>query len=256
MRLQPLSAFSAAARREVRIVLCDVDDTLTLDGQLTASAYSAMEALARAGVAVVPVTGRPAGWCDLIVRLWPVSGVVGENGAFYFHYAKDERRVIRRYWQEADERRRGRARLQDLADRLLRAVPRAALASDQAYRETDLAIDWCEDVAPLSQQEVAALIELARKEGATVKLSSIHINIWFGDFDKLRMTRRLLEEVFQADPDRDAAAFAFVGDSPNDAPMFGFFPHAIGVANVLNFRGRIENEPAFAEVGRALLAVR
>jgi HAD superfamily hydrolase (TIGR01484 family) len=265
-RLQPLSAFSVPARRRVRVVLCDIDDTLTTDGHLTASAYAAIEALARAGFAVVPVTGRPAGWCDLIARLWPVAGVVGENGAFYFHYARAERRVVRRYWQDAEERRRARARLDALALRLLEAVPGAGIASDQAYRETDLAIDWREDVAALPPEAVSRLIELARAEGATVKLSSIHINIWFGEFDKLRMTRRLLREVFDADPDVEPGAFVFVGDSPNDAPMFGFFPNAIGVANVLDFRGRIESEPTyvtqarggdgFAEVGRALLEAR
>lgn len=262
-RLQPLSAFSAAARRQVRVVLCDIDDTLTIGGHLTASAYSAIEALARAGFAVVPVTGRPAGWCDLIARLWPVAGVVGENGAFYFHYARDERRVIRRYWHGLEERRRGRARLDALAARLLEAVPGAGIASDQAYRETDLAIDWREDVPALSPAEVTRLISLAQAEGATVKLSSIHINIWFGDFDKLRMTQCLLREVLDTDPDAEPGASVFVGDSPNDAPMFGFFPNAIGVANILDFCGRIESEPTyvtearggdgFAEVGRALL---
>jgi HAD superfamily hydrolase (TIGR01484 family) len=266
MRFQPLSAFSRDARRAVRVVLCDIDDTLTTDGQLTASAYEAMERLARAGVAVVPVTGRPAGWCDLIARLWPVAGVVGENGAFYFHHDKGARRVVRRYWQDEEERRSGRARLAALAERLLDAVPGAGIASDQAYRETDLAIDWSEDVDPLGDEERTRLIALAREAGATVKLSSIHINIWFGEFDKLRMTRRLLQEVLGADPDGDPGAFAFVGDSPNDAPMFGFFPNAVGVANVLDFRGRIESEPAyvtdarggdgFAELGKALLEAR
>lgn len=94
-KLQPLAAFSLAARRGVCAVLTDIDDTLTMHGRLTASAYAAMERLDKAGIAVVPVTGRPGGWCDLIARHWPVKGVVGENGAFYFSYDAEARRVVR-----------------------------------------------------------------------------------------------------------------------------------------------------------------
>ena len=32
------------------------------------------------GKLVIPITGRPAGWCDHIARMWPVDAVVGENG--------------------------------------------------------------------------------------------------------------------------------------------------------------------------------
>ena len=80
----PLSEFPIEERRAVRGVLCDIDDTLTTGGRLTADAYAAMERLERAGLQVVPLTGRPAGWCDHIARMWPVAAVVGENGAFFF----------------------------------------------------------------------------------------------------------------------------------------------------------------------------
>ena len=63
-------------------VLTDIDETVSSHGRLTAEAYGAMEALKKAGFRVIPVTGRPAGWCDHIARFWPVDAVVGENGAF------------------------------------------------------------------------------------------------------------------------------------------------------------------------------
>ena len=70
--------------RAVRAVGFDIDDTVTTDGRVTAEAYSAMWALKEAGFRVLAVTGRPAGWCDMIARTWPVDGVLGENGALFF----------------------------------------------------------------------------------------------------------------------------------------------------------------------------
>ncbi|MCL4765674.1 MAG: HAD-IIB family hydrolase [Hyphomicrobiaceae bacterium] len=264
-KLQPLSAFPLSARRGVHAVLTDIDDTLTLAGRLTAGAFVAMDALHRAGIAVVPVTGRPAGWCDQIARQWPVRGVVGENGAFFFSYDPSARRVVRRYWFDTDRRAADRRRLDALRARILAEVPRAAIASDQAYRESDLAIDWCEDVDALSEAEVAHVAALAREVGATVRVSSIHINIWFGEFSKLDMARRFASEMLGISAESEADKFVFVGDSPNDVTMFGYFPHSVGVANVLKFRGRLEAEPTyvtpseggdgFAELARAILEV-
>ena len=83
--MKPLGELDA---RSIRAVLVDIDDTLTTEGRLTSQAYAALERLKAAGKLVVPVTGRPAGWCDHIARMWPVDAVVGENGAFYFYLAE------------------------------------------------------------------------------------------------------------------------------------------------------------------------
>jgi len=264
--MKPLGAFSAAARREVRGVFLDIDDTLTTDGKLTAAAYCALERLAAAGILTVPITGRPAGWCDHIARMWPVDGVVGENGAFYFRYDRVRRRVQRRFLASAGERRDARARLERLEERILREVPGSAVASDQPYRETDLAIDYCEDVAPLPESEVARIVALFEAAGASAKVSSIHVNGWFGTYDKLGMTKILMRECFAVDLDADGDRFVFVGDSPNDAPMFGYFAHSVGVANVRDFHASLIIEPAyvcnercgqgFVELADALLAAR
>ena len=148
--MKPLATISLATRRDIRGVFVDIDNTLTTDGRLTAMAYSALERLERADILVVPITGRPAGWCDHIARMWPVDAVVGENGAFYFRYDHAERRMHRRYLLDEDERASNRQRLNDLCATILSQVPGAAISADQAYRESDLAIDYCEDVAPLS----------------------------------------------------------------------------------------------------------
>src|SRR5687768_13471872 len=158
--MRPLSEFGERERREVRGVFCDIDDTLTTDGRLTAEAYAAMERLAEAGLPVVPITGRPAGWCDHIARMWPVSGVVGENGAFWMRYDAASRKLVKRFLAGDDERAANRAKLAGIGRKILAAVPGAALASDQLYRETDLAIDFCEDVTPLPRSDVDRIVAM------------------------------------------------------------------------------------------------
>src|SRR5918992_320906 len=229
--------------RGVRAVLVDIDETLTTDGKLTAQAYAALERLHRAGLRVVPVTGRPAGWCDHIARMWPVDAVVGENGAFYFSHAG--KRLHKRFHDDAGTRAQKRKRLDAVAAQILASVPGCALASDQPYRETDLAIDYCEDVPALPLEAAQRIAELMRAAGLTAKVSSIHVNGWFGEYDKLSAVRLLFAERFGSDLERANQEVVFVGDSPNDAPMFAFFQKSVGVANVRKFENLLSEKPKY-----------
>jgi HAD superfamily hydrolase (TIGR01484 family) len=148
----------------IHTVLFDIDETLTTQGKLTAGAYAALERLQRGGKRLVPVTGRPAGWCDHIARMWPVDAVIGENGAFYFWFGAGK--LHKRFVDDDATRATKRARLQAIAQTVLREVPGAALAADQAYRETDLAIDYCEDVPALPLSAAARIAELMRARPA------------------------------------------------------------------------------------------
>jgi HAD superfamily hydrolase (TIGR01484 family) len=228
----------------LRGLICDIDGTLTTNGRLTATAYAAMERVHKAGLLVVPVTGRPAGWCDMIARFWPVAAVVGENGAFYFRYDHAARRMTRGYLRNAADRARDRERMHGIAEDLLRRVPGCALAADQPYRETDLAIDYREDVPPLPLADARRIAGVMDEHGMNVKISSIHVNGWFGAYDKLAAVRRLLRECFDIDLDRERERFVFVGDSPNDEPMFEFFPYAAAVANVSRFMPELRSRPS------------
>lgn len=249
--MKPLFELPQASLLAVRGVLADIDDTLSTDGRITAAAYSAMERLRAAGLLVIPVTGRPAGWCDHIARMWPVDAVVGENGAFYMRYDHDRRKLVTRNVAGAAELAARRDRLRQIGERILREVPGAAWASDQAYRMADIAIDFCEDVPRLPRVDVERIVALMREAGLTAKVSSIHVNGWFGAYNKLDMTRTLLVEVFGINLDAHREQFVFIGDSPNDAPMFEFFPLSVGVANVHDYAGRIEYEPQFVTTGRS-----
>jgi len=247
--VKPLAEMSREVARGVRGVLCDIDDTLTTEGQLTSHAYAALGRLRDAGLLTIPITGRPAGWCDHIARMWPVDAVVGENGAFYFCYDRAAGKLLMRYRDDADTRSANRARLLAVRERILAEVPGAAVASDQLYREADLAIDHCEDVPRLSDVAVDRIVAIMRAEGMTAKVSSIHVNGWFGDYDKLGMTRTLMQERFKIDLDDERVRFVFIGDSPNDAPMFAYFPNSVGVANVRKFENRVERPPTFVTGG-------
>ena len=229
---KPIKEWPADDRRALRGVFVDIDDTLTTGGRIAANVFRAMEYLRRKGYIVVPITGRPAGWCDMIARTWPVDGIVGENGAFYFRYDDDARRMTRVHADPPETRLRNRERLDAVRDEVLAAVHGIAVAADQAYRESDLAIDFAEDVDGVEDAAVDAVVAIFERHGATAKVSSIHINGWFGTYDKLTMTKRFMSECFGVDLDKTADAYVFVGDSPNDSPMFGFFPNAVGVANL------------------------
>lgn len=262
--MRPLREFPIAAAKQVRFVLCDIDDTLTDNGRLSARAYTALEQLRDAHYKVIPVTGRPAGWCDLIARQWPVDGIVGENGAFYFRYDEPNRHMQRRFWHDTETRRMHRTHLDELADRIVREVPGAAVAADQRYRETDLAVDYCEDVPRLDGAALDRIMSIFHEEGATAKISSIHVNGWFGKNDKSTMTGVLLDEIFAYDIASEPELSLFVGDSPNDCPMFETAGHSVGVANVQEFVGQLAPPPrwisqnrggaGFEEIARHLLA--
>jgi HAD superfamily hydrolase (TIGR01484 family) len=241
----------------IRFVLTDVDDTLTDGPRLPAASYGAIERLQAAGIIVIPVTAAPAGWCDLMARMWPVGAVIGENGGLCFQPGGADGAAGRHYWARADERAAALARLAELGADIAAALPGAELAHDQRYRETTLAFRN-RDAA-----EAGAILARLAAAGARTTLNSIWVLGWFGDFDKLAMARRMMGELFGADIDRDAGSCLYVGDSPNDAPMFAFFPHSVGVATVRQHQGSLPALPrwitrggggaGFVEVAEAVL---
>lgn len=250
----------------VHTVLTDVDDTLTSSGQLTADAYLHLERLFLSGIRVVLVTGRPAGWCDHMARMWPVHGVVGENGAFYMWMDETEKRIRTRHLLAAQERQKLRKRLDLAREDVLKAVAGCAVASDQDFRQYDLAIDFCEDVLRLPQAQVDQIVSVLQTHGLTTKVSSIHVNAWQGEWNKLTTVKRMFKEVWRLDLEKEKGNMIYMGDSPNDMPMFEFFPHAVGVANVMDFADRMPIMPnwitqnksgaGFVEVAQALLQSR
>lgn len=222
--------------RSVRGVCLDIDETLSTHGKLTARAYAALSALKEHGFLVVPVTGRPAGWCDHIARFWPVDAVVGENGAFAMYMQDGKLARVDTPGAPAEVARR--AKLQGLGEAVRARFPQARWASDQPYREFDLAIDFCEDVPPWKDSDVRELVKLCEAEGAHAKVSSIHVNAWFGDYDKRSGFDHWMDGRTSS---RDQ--WLFIGDSPNDEPMFAHFKRSVAVANLARFQDQLKSLP-------------
>jgi len=243
--IAPIETISPELLQKLKGVLFDLDDTFTTHGKIPACSFTALWDLKKAGLTVVAVTGRPAGWCDHIARMWPVDGVVGENGAFYFWFDGKEKKLKKRFLDTDSVRAEKRQHLITIRDEILAAVPGSALASDQHYREADLAIDYCEDVPPLGPEAVSKICHIFKAHGAACKVSSIHVNGWFGNYDKLGMAKRFTTERFGLELDAEKVNFAYCGDSPNDEPMFQYFPISVGVNNVSKFVDQMQAMPAY-----------
>lgn len=240
-----ISTMSKQQLNEVKIILTDIDDTLTTEGRLKSNAYTALENLSNSGFIVIPVTGRCAGWCDHIARMWPVNGVVGENGAFFFSYDHQSKKMQQTYCQTPKERKENHLALHEIKKTILKNVSGSALASDQDYRHTDLAIDFAEDVAPLSSNKIKEIVTIAENAGAIAKVSSIHVNCWIGSHNKLSTSLTTLEQVFGVSNSNIQNEVLFIGDSPNDSMMFDYFNKSVGVANVMDFIKELDKPPKY-----------
>ncbi|PID58622.1 HAD family hydrolase [candidate division KSB3 bacterium] len=231
--------------RKLQFFFTDIDDTMTRDGQLPFQSLQALWELAGHGIQVVAVTGRPAGWCDYFARMWPLAGVIGENGALYFSYDRTQRKMHRRFLLGEAERSQGRQDLERIKSRVLQEVPRCKISADQAYRIADLAIDFCEDVDPLSKPEIEQICRIASEEGASYKVSSIHVNCWYGNYDKVSCVKQFLLDLSGKTLDQLQETIVFSGDSPNDEPIFKEFRHSIAVANIRNFLEELQHPPRY-----------
>lgn len=230
---------------EIQGVCFDIDDTLSTQGKLTSEAFSALWELKEAGFAVVPVTGRPAGWCDHIARFWPVDAVVGENGAFTFFMDQGARKRLDTPCGLLPEEMK--QNLATLREKVRREFPKIQWASDQSYREYDLAMDMCEDVPAWDPKDVQRLLDFCHAEGAHAKLSSIHVNAWWGDYDKGKGFRHWLEQGAPGLKGKlpSLGQWLFVGDSPNDEPMYQSFKYSVGVANLKKYVEKLTYPPTW-----------
>jgi HAD superfamily hydrolase (TIGR01484 family) len=243
--VKPIRDMETQARKAVRYLLVDIDDTLTVGGKLPAASYEGMWLLHDRGVTVIPVTGRPAGWCDMICRQWPVGGVVGENGAFAFYLDGDH--LVVSYHPEAPEPQANAERLHRIAEDVLARVPGTRWASDQFARQFDVAIDFREEEPRLNIREAERIKSIFEDHGATAKISSIHVNAWFGTYDKVSMSKLFLRNRFGVDVDQpvDNRMVMFCGDSPNDEPMFRAFANSVAVANIDEFAPAMKHLPQY-----------
>ena len=272
--MKQLSQWPEAERLRIRGVFTDIDDTLTTDGAITDDALQALHDLKAAGINVIAITGRPVGWSEPFARSWPVDAIVAENGAVLLQNRHpnslqsntlEGEQLLKSYQQSEGTRSTNYARMQQVGRHVLHEVPGALLAQDSAGRETDMAIDHSE-FTQLPPEKIAQVVSIMQAEGMTATVSSIHINGWFGEHNKLSGARWAVQELFCRDLSAEMDNWAYVGDSTNDQLMFEAFPNSIGVANVRRFEAQLAHLPryitvgergaGFAEVAQAVLAAK
>ena len=237
-----VAALPAIIASQPKIVFTDVDDTLTCDGRLPNETYGALYQLQKGGFEVVPVTGASAGWCDCIIKTWPVNHIIGENGALTME--RDERGVVSTQFAKSDEDvKLDFAELMNLGESLSQRMPQIRFTQDQPYRVTDIAFDIGQTVTVEETIAEEAKLWLLDK-GAKAKRSSIHINAWIGEHSKASGALRWL-----AQRDFSEQDCLFIGDSPNDESMFQQFQLSVGVANIQRFLPEMKYRPRYITNG-------
>jgi acetylornithine/N-succinyldiaminopimelate aminotransferase len=247
----------------LRGVLFDLDDTVLTHGALGADAYAAIHRLRDAGLVLVAVTGRPAGWGEVVARQWPIHACVVENGALHFARGADGR-VRRCDPVQPAERARRRALLDAVVARARAELPRIDLADDVGARTSDVTWDIGEH-ATVAEEDVARLVALVRSSGARAFRSSVHVHATFDAADKAQGALAALVLTTGVDPATALRRFAYVGDSANDASCFAAFALTFGVANVHRAIGSLAILPrwvadrsygaGFVEISERLLAL-
>jgi len=272
MEMQPLADWPREERARIAGVLTDIDDTLTTDGAVPVQVVDALGALRDAGLHVIPITGRPVGWSEPFAARWPVDAIVAENGAVALVQERPHPGpppegvgVKKLYVQDEATRMENRARMQQVAERIVRDIPGATVSRDSDGRETDIAIDHSE-FSHLTQQRIDQVVAAMREASMNATVSSIHINGWYGEHSKLSGARWIVRELLQRELDAELDRWVYVGDSTNDVLMFQHFPHSVGVANIRRFEHQLAHKPkwitegergaGFVELVRALLQAR
>jgi HAD superfamily hydrolase (TIGR01484 family) len=254
-----LSQWPLEDRRQIKGVFTDIDDTLTIDGAISSAALSALGQLKHAGISVIAITGRPMGWSRSFAREWPVDAIVAENGAVALVGNQEF------YLQDFQTRSKNQQRMAQVVELILQALPHARVSQDSFGRETDIAIDHSEHHA-LDQQDIAKVVHIMQENGMTATVSSIHINGWYGDHNKLEGAKWIVQKLLARNLDLERNAWTYVGDSTNDQVMFANFANSVGVANIQVFAQQLQHFPryitqsergeGFAEVVDALLQAR
>ncbi len=255
--MRPLADWPLAQRQGIIGVFTDIDDTLTTDSAITPDALQALHDLKAADLHVIAITGRPVGWSEEFALTWPVDAVVAENGAVALqnnHQISLQSKysllnqLSKSYQAPIAVRTENYTRMQQVLVRIEREVPGAQRSTDSPGRETDIAIDHSE-FTQLPQEKIEQVLQIMRSEGMQATISSIHINAWFGDHDKLQGARWIVRQLFNRNLDAEMDRWVYIGDSTNDQVMFEAFTYSVGVANIARFVPQLAHLPSFVTLG-------
>lgn len=258
--MKPISTLPRAEATRLRGVAFDLDDTLLEHGRLTEATYSVLFRLVEGGLSLYGVTGRPAGWAELLARLFPVAAVIAENGAVAC--ARRGERVQLLDSVDSNTRRERGLRLDALIASFREHFGDFEPADDVRARISDRTFDIGEH-RRIGRERVNEAADFLRAAGARVFVSSVHLHATFDYADKASSAVRLLARDSGLDATAVRHAYAYLGDSENDASCFAAFSTSIGVANLC---GRTTLRPRYitsrprgegvVEAARVILSLR
>lgn len=243
----PLSELNTEYLRNIEWLLTDVDDTLTWQGKLPPDTLIALAELERVGVKVVAVTGACAGWCDQMAKMWPLHGIIGENGAFWMR--KDAAGFRTTFARPAEVMRKEQRTLQETIKGILTEYSEVELSQDQSFRFCDVAVNIAQDRSPVAASITMEILNRilhlnVESNPVNATLSSIHINAWIGSHSKRSSSEAYIKQFNQGTlPNLNRVTY--VGDSLNDEGMFEWLPVTFGVKNIRPLLDSLTHQPKY-----------
>lgn len=236
LNLPGLSQDAVAALGKVRFIATDMDGTLTKQGKFSAAVLQAIETLMAAGVKVLIVTGRSAGWVSGLSSFMPVVGAIAENGGLFYPTGSEQPVLLTPIADVTRHR-------QDLAlvfQQLKLKFPQIEESGDNRFRITD----WTFDVATLTLDELEIMGDICQEMGWGFTYSNVQCHIKPQGQEKAIALLKVLQEYF---PDYSPNQVVTVGDSPNDESLFDqrYFPISVGVANVMKYVNQLQYQPKY-----------
>ncbi len=220
----------------IRLIATDMDGTLTLEEKFNSNLLDTLEKLADAGIDVLIVTGRSAGWVQAIATYLPVVGVIAENGGLSYTNGTLKPQFITKIGNVDQHRQQLSQAFKLLKDKF----PQIKESVDNCFRLTD----WTFDVADLNQTELKEINSICQLEGYGFTYSTVQCHIKPRYQDKGIALGQVIQKYF---PTLKSEQIVTIGDSPNDESLFNpkQFPISVGVANILNYRDRVQHFPRY-----------
>lgn len=236
MPLSLLSQLDPIHLETVRLVATDMDGTLTIAEKFSPELLQALITLDAAGIPVVIVTGRSAGWVSGLVHYLPVMGAICENGGLFYSSPADSGVLL----VPIADFQHHRQHLAALFHHLQAEFPQIRESKDNRFRLTD----WTFDVQGLTDVELQKMRDRCHQEGWDFTYSTVQCHLKRSDQNKADGLLQVLDRYF---PDLQPEHILTVGDSPNDESLFdpSLFPLSVGVANVRQYCDRMAHQPTY-----------
>lgn len=220
---------------DIRLLATDMDGTLTQDSKFTARLFQILEKLSQNNIDVLIVTGRSAGWVQAIATYFPLVGAIAENGGLLYWSHAEKPQIT----SDINDIERHRQKLKSTFQLLQHKFPQIQESADNRFRITD----WTFDVRDLSPKDLQQIARICHQQGWGFTYSTVQCHIKPQNQDKAIALKQIIQQYY---PNLKLEQIITVGDSPNDESLFNRkFPISVGVANILDYRDRLRNLPAY-----------